>query len=84
VTEVLHDPEFCLHNNGIINVVDGTLRCDLCQTEMVFVSVDSLRALQRTPSQVEKDLREQNERLRGVLNAISQSIALIARTPVPR
>jgi hypothetical protein len=83
VAEVLHDPEFCLHNSGIITVVDGTLRCDLCQTEMVFVAVDQLRALQRTPSEVEADLRRQNQRLRGVLDAIQHSIAVIARSPVP-
>jgi hypothetical protein len=81
MTEILHDPEFCLHNCGIITVVDNTLRCDQCHTEMVFVSVDRLRSLQRTPTEVEADLRRQNERLRGVLTAVQRSIEMIARMP---
>ena len=77
--------EFCPHDTkGFVIFEDGRLRCDGCHTPMVCIPERLLHELRRTPSEAERELRRQNERLRGVLTAIQRSIEVIARTPVPK
>jgi len=76
--------QFCPHDaKGFVVFEDGKLRCDGCHTPMVCVSEKRLVALMRTPTEVESDLRRENQRLRSVLRVIQRSIEEISHMRAP-
>lgn len=87
MSDLLREPEICLHNSDTIvfNGTEGPL-CGDCHAQMIWVAESSLAKMQQ--SQVAnvatiRALRAQNERLKGVLSALQHSIAIIARMEGP-
>jgi hypothetical protein len=69
--EVLRHPKLCDHEGGIV-MTESEVRCADCYTEMVWVSKEFLRSLQRSPTEQERELRRQLNVKNDALERIRQ------------
>lgn len=70
--------QHCPHDSGeVVFLGDRVPRCGDCHTPMVWVSVEYLDSLRRTPSEVEQVLREQFAEENAHLLAIHHTLANI-------
>lgn len=45
MTDVLRDPEFCLHQSGMFTVFDDALRCEQCHARLLVVAESAMDRL---------------------------------------